>query len=377
MSATAVPVPSRLPSLTGLRFVAAATVVAQHSSMIWSADGDESATWLRLSFAGVSFFFLLSGFLLAWAWEPGQAAATFWRRRAARVYPTHLVTLLAGLLLVEATGRRAATGGWLPQVFLVQTWSPHFDLMDPGVNGVSWSLCCEAAFYLSFPLFGRWIAAVPARLLWPCAAATAGTIMALPALVTALRPLLGSGPTFGYFPVSLGQMWLSYAFPPSRLPEFLLGVLLARLVREGRARGVRLWHGALAFTLVYPLDERAPLLFGIAAATVVPLCLLLLGGAAADLRGARTALGHPVARRLGELSFALYMSHYLVIVYGCHLLDPAHAGGPLGRTLVTLLLLAVSAAAAWLLHTAVEKPWMRRLGGPRRWPAARPSETSG
>jgi peptidoglycan/LPS O-acetylase OafA/YrhL len=44
------------------------------------------------SATGVSFFFVLSGFVLTWSARPDDIATGFWRRRIARIYPVHLVT---------------------------------------------------------------------------------------------------------------------------------------------------------------------------------------------------------------------------------------------------------------------------------------------
>ncbi|MER7673268.1 acyltransferase [Kitasatospora sp. NPDC096128] len=360
---------TRLPSLTGLRFVAAAAVVAQHSSLIWTRGHGENAVLLRLGFAAVTFFFLLSGFLLTWAWRPDQPVGIFWRRRVARILPSHLVTLALGVLLLAAAGRAVPLHAWLPNALLVQTWSPRFDLLDPGVNGVSWSLCCDLAFYLLFPVVARRAAAIRPERLRHWAAAAVAAVVLVPLLATAARPLL-DGPPFG-LAVTQRQIWFSYTFPPARMPEFLLGVVLARLVQEGRLDRVRSWHGALAFALLYPLDHVAPLMFGIAAITVLPLAALIAGTANADRLGRPSWLAHPVTERLGALSMALYLTHLLVIEHGDALLDPDGTADGLRPLLFTVVLVAGSLAAAWLLHLAVEEPMVRLLNEPRR---ARPAE---
>ncbi|MFF2078644.1 acyltransferase family protein [Kitasatospora sp. NPDC058162] len=358
---------SRLPSLTGLRFIAAAAVVAQHASLIWTHGHGESATLLRLGFAAVTFFFLLSGFLLTWAWRPEQPVPVFWRRRVARILPTHLVTLLIGALLLAAAGQAVPLRAWLPNALLVQTWPPSFDLLNPGVNGVSWSLCSDLVFYLLFPVIARRAVSIRPERLWAWAAAAVTAIALIPLLATAARAWL-NGPPFG-LGVTLRQMWLCYAFPPARMPEFLLGVVLARLVREGRLDGVRTWHGAVAFALLYPLDQRSPLLFGIAAITVLPLAALIAGAANADRLSRPSRLAHPVAERLGALSLTLYLSHYLVIEHGDALLDPYGTADGLRPLLYTAVLVGGSLAAAWLLHVLVEEPLVRALNAPRRRPA--------
>ncbi|WP_199566130.1 acyltransferase family protein [Streptomyces corynorhini] len=349
---------SQLPSLTGLRGLAAMTVFAQHASSVWNG-GDENATLLRIAFSAASFFFLLSGFLFSWSWRPDRSTRGFWRGRATKILPLHLVTLVFGVLLAVAAGPLPPVRAWLPNALLVQTWSPGFDILDPGINGVSWSLCCEALFYLLFPLLARPVHRIAPRLLPACAGACVAAVALIPLLVVTVRPAVAGQATFGPFPDTTHQMWLVYSFPPARLPEFVLGMLLARMAREGLGRGVRGWHGAAAYAALYPLAIAVPLVWSAVAVMVVPLALVLLGAVAADLRGDRSPLRHPVAVRLGELSFGLYMCHLLVLEHGCRVLDCARTASTAVRAADTVVLLAVSLGLAWLLHTCVERPLLR------------------
>src|SRR3954470_17084064 len=77
-----------LPSLTGLRWVAALLVFAFHSA----GYGVLTTSWwhlTRFGFIGVSFFFVLSGVVLTWSSRPGQTSRQFYWRRFARIYPSH------------------------------------------------------------------------------------------------------------------------------------------------------------------------------------------------------------------------------------------------------------------------------------------------
>ncbi len=90
-AARAAPPPGS-PSLTGLRFIAAALVFAFHSSLTnfpLSPFADEDVAhgyeWLfsKAGWIGVSFFFILSGFVLTWSSRGGDTLTSFWRRRLA------------------------------------------------------------------------------------------------------------------------------------------------------------------------------------------------------------------------------------------------------------------------------------------------------
>ena len=94
----AVPVPGgNLRRLTSLRAFAALAVFGIHAG---SAFG--WPLWQRLfglGYAGVGFFFVLSGFVLTWATRPTTRPQVFWWRRFARIYPAYIgVGVIAGVV---------------------------------------------------------------------------------------------------------------------------------------------------------------------------------------------------------------------------------------------------------------------------------------
>jgi peptidoglycan/LPS O-acetylase OafA/YrhL len=138
----------RLNSLTGLRFLAALVVVLQHATRhfaqvpVLSELFDQGAV-------GVTFFFILSGFVLTWSHKPVRSKWNFYRNRFARVYPLHLLTLLLSIPLVLAAQEFSWTS-LVATVLLLQAWSPD-RMVQFAMNGPSWSLSCEAFFYAVFP----------------------------------------------------------------------------------------------------------------------------------------------------------------------------------------------------------------------------------
>ena len=104
--------PSRLPSLTGMRFIAAALVFFFHSfaiSPLASQFGMANAGLLigPAGYIGVTFFFVLSGFVLTWSARRSDTTLAFWRRRFFKIYPTYLLTFLVALLLVGVVSSAA------------------------------------------------------------------------------------------------------------------------------------------------------------------------------------------------------------------------------------------------------------------------------
>src|SRR5262245_7472899 len=93
----------RLDALTALRFFAAAAVVIHHSRGLFLPQA--LGGWLLAKF-GVSFFFVLSGFILVHVYPElptGRSVVRFWMARVARLWPLHLVSI--GLLFVLVDNR--------------------------------------------------------------------------------------------------------------------------------------------------------------------------------------------------------------------------------------------------------------------------------
>ena len=82
----------RLPSLTGLRFWAALLVVLYHlSRSVGPLPVISDVAWYGRS--GVTFFFVLSGFVLTWTYfDQRPKLSTFWWRRFARIWPALAVS---------------------------------------------------------------------------------------------------------------------------------------------------------------------------------------------------------------------------------------------------------------------------------------------
>ncbi|MFE2758203.1 acyltransferase family protein [Actinosynnema sp. NPDC059335] len=217
------PLPAvRLPSLTGLRFLAAFVVFGFHLHAGGLFDGTGAEGVLAAVFGqgatGVGFFFLLSGFVLTWSARPGVPARVALRRRAARVLPNHVVVWLVVFAgLAWAGGASVLTG--LLGLVLLQAWVPVQSVYF-GVNTPAWSLSCEAAFYTAFGwLLGLVDRIPPRRLRW-----AAGGLMAAVVAVPAVA-----------LPMPAGlEYWFVYVFPVTRALEFVLGMVLARVVRAGR-----------------------------------------------------------------------------------------------------------------------------------------------
>lgn len=158
-----------------------------------------------------------------------------------------------------------------------------------------------------------------------------------------------------------------YASPLMRLPEFVLGIVSALLMRDHRSAGPPLpLAGPLAVLGYFASAQPAvvALLPGInATAIAVPgYALLICALARTDLTGGRTLLATRPFVTLRRLSFAFYLVHLLVIA---SVSSPWPDGHPqiawLPATLLTLTSLATAILLAAALHLVVEVPARRAL----------------
>ncbi|MEV7791287.1 acyltransferase [Streptomyces sp. NPDC087512] len=346
-TATASPAPAAmaLPSLTGMRWVAAFVVFVYHVRNFGYFDG-ESARIVDWAFGagatGVSFFFILSGFVLAWSARPGDNARAFWLRRIARIYPVHLVTAAAALILaftlvpgLRPSGPAETTANLL----LLSSWnSPWWQALNP----VSWSLTCEAFFYAAFPALYTGLRRTNARGLTALATACTAVVILLP-LTNAF--------------LALG--WTLHSFPLARFPEFILGAAIGRLVQIGAWRGPGS-EAAMGLTLIgYFLAQQLPGGSSYAAFTVIGLACLIPAAALNDLHGARSLWRRRRLVRLGEHSFAFYMIHILVMRSAEELLGTRPELGTGAALALATAVFAVSLGLSWGLYRWVEQPGRR------------------
>lgn len=109
---------------------------------------------------GVSFFFILSGFILAYRYQEKITCnqitwKSFYINRIARIYPLHVLTLLIVMVIGFIAGNYKCSLNLclkaLTNFSLCQSFIPYKSIYF-SFNSPSWSISDEAFFYLSFPL---------------------------------------------------------------------------------------------------------------------------------------------------------------------------------------------------------------------------------
>ncbi|MEU5044966.1 acyltransferase family protein [Streptomyces griseorubiginosus] len=358
----------RLPSLTGMRFPAALLVFLFHVSLPagWLMSGDANSTrFARLveqaGGVGVTFFFVLSGFVLAWSAREGDPVTSFWRRRYIKIVPNYLVAWALAMLLIAA-----GTAPWRSGVtfFMLQSWVPDYDT-NFSVNAPGWSLSTEVFFYLCFPLLFAGVRRIaPRRLKFWIAGVIAG-VAVTPWLATALVPA-GDVHMSNEPDVSGLHLWFAYVFPPARLLDFLLGILVARVVMLGRWRDIGLVPAGLLCVVSYAIAELPgmPYLFAQRAVCLVPCALLIAAGALADASGRPSPFRNRAMVWLGEVSFAFYLLHFIVVSKARTLLGADFHSVP-AVVALAVAECALAVLLSWAMYAWVEKPLVRRWSRPR------------
>ncbi|MFI2188811.1 acyltransferase family protein [Streptomyces sioyaensis] len=360
------PRPGRTPGrahiapLDGLRGLAVAAVLLFH------------AGYLGGGFLGVDLFFVLSGFLitgllLGEVQKRGRIhPGVFWARRARRLLPALAVMGTAALLLAWAAGPPSLLGFALDDApwAAAQAVNWHFIAEQVGYFNASdtrlfshlWSIAVEWQFYLVWPLVvavagrGRGGARRVAVLAGAGALASLALMIQLGNAVDTTRAYEGTDTRA--FALLLGA--LAATAPVRRLA--------ARVPGPGADAVCALLVCALLASWVLTGGQNAPGLFqgGLFAHSLSAAVLIALLAAAPGGYAGR-ALGSAVPRRLGELSYSLYLWHWPV-----YLLLPQEVFG-IGGWARTALAIGLSLVAAVLSKLLVEDPVRFRA----RWATGR------
>jgi peptidoglycan/LPS O-acetylase OafA/YrhL len=301
-------------ALDGLRALALVAIVAYHLHYSW-ADG---------AFLSVDLFFLLSGFLITTLllveWRRGGTIGLrrFWARRARRLLPALLVTLVAVAAFtrteVDPWLRTSVRNDGLASLTYVANW--RFIASDQGYFQTfaapsplrhMWTLAIEEQFYVAWPavaLVALWLGRGRRGLVAVC---LAGTALSVVVMARTYRP---------------GDPLRAYYGTDSRVHVILAGALLAVLMSVWQpgevARGRLARLGIVAFVAMLVAWATAN---GTAAAyyhggSLVHAALASLVLTACLHPGpVRAILGVGVLAWVGRLSYGLYLFHWPIIVW--------------------------------------------------------------
>lgn len=313
----------KLDALTALRFFAAAFIVIEHAAPSFNVQHA-----LPVGFSGgqgVTFFYVLSGFILTYSYPAldGSGVRRFYAARIARVWPMHLAAI-ALLILLIVVGQNIPLDPpvVILNVFLLQTWVPIPHVYG-SFNPIAWSVSVELFFYACFPLLLRnW------RRTW--AIKLAVTFLMLVGMVA----LYNYGRRF--LPPDADVSGVVYINPLARLFEFTLGIATAHLwmgLRD-RVRMPRLAGTAVELAVIWvafsfgthtgpwslllqplPFVGFGGLVWLVNGGIVVlPLAVLVLVFAL-EIGWLSRLLAFAPLVLLGEISYSIYLTHATFLGY--------------------------------------------------------------
>ncbi|HFI8090621.1 TPA: acyltransferase family protein [Escherichia coli] len=325
-----------LRHLTGLRFIAALMVYLCHLNTDYF--GVFVKEMFSQGFIGVSFFFILSGFILSYSYEDKLKNEVTSKRqfillRLARIVPMHLLLAMPFILLTIHL-KNFDFSKTLTNILLMQSWIPKEDYYF-SLNGVSWSLSDELFFYLMFiPLIYTSI--------------TKKVITAI-SIITLLLTI--------YF-LKIIQTeelnhWLYYIFPVSRLVEFICGMIIYACWKNSRQQTV---DSLLFLISLLPLliaiyysnninnSLRYSLYYLLPMIIFFTSCIYLRNGVI------HTILSSKTLELLGKSSFIFYLIHQPIILFCFKIFG--HNPGPL----YLIALLVIITIVSIILYKLVEEP---------------------
>jgi len=353
--------PPRLDALTGLRCFAAIDIVLFHfSNPKWFGF---LAPVINSGYAAVSYFILLSGFVLAYnhgsrARAGKLSKVRFWKSRLTRIYPIYFLSLLLSWNVVHLeysahTHAMFWTGMALTPL-LLQGWIPSISTF---LNTPAWTMSAEWFLYFLFPWMAKW--KKPKRMNPLILKMTGVWLLGIipGTLYIAINPDgLAHVDRWSYGP------WLdALKFTPlPHLASFVFGVMLASLDQMiERTHRIRFFLGVFGFGALFGLLSLGHLLpFALAHdGLLMPLfgCIVL---GLAGRNPLATLLSFKPLVMVGEASYCLYLLHFNLwnMIHNSHILNKLGLA-PYDPWISYVLLIAMSLVA---LHF-VEKPARRVL----------------
>lgn len=371
-----------VPALDGLRGLAALSVLLYHVLMGAGRpllDEGPLRSVLMSGYMGVDFFFVISGFVLFLpaVVRDGQFGnvRAYGIRRAARIIPAYWVVMVVvvaghGLLTTLPAdlpweSARGLLSGVLHLTFLQHTVGLALDIPEGFfVHGAVWTLSLEAMFYLLLPLvaaryhrhpFLGFLLALTVSMVWKQFVTSPGTVdpgsfsVTRVILITQLPTFLAhfaAGMTGAFVFVRVRGM---VSRPAHRAAAAgVAAVALTVMLLGMRAEGIR---DLTAVNNLYAHFTR-PLYIALAFAVLLPAIALAPAWA-------QFPLTNRVSRRLGDMSYGVYLWHLLFIGFALATLGFLPDASTWAFVRMLAFTLPLSLAAAWLSMKLVEQPAIR------------------
>lgn len=306
------------PILDGLRGVAAVMVVCFHIFETF-AGGNRFKQIINHGYLAVDFFFLLSGFVVAYAYDDRWGKMTQWdfyKRRLVRLQPMVIMGTIIGAIFFyfqacDVFAPIAHTPVWKMLLVMLVGFTlipilPSMDIrgwaeMHP-LDGPCWSLFFEYVANILYALFVRKFSRTALSIL-----------VFLSACFLMQYLIMGpQGDVIGGWSVDATQLYIGFA---RMLYPFFAGLLLCRMGKLIHVRGA-FWVCSLMIIVIFCIprigDEQNLWMNGLyESVCIIALFPLIVSiGAGGEIKGKRSA---GICKFLGDISYPLYITHYPLI----------------------------------------------------------------
>ena len=356
--------------LDGLRGVAALLVIFYHIFEGFATSPFDQR--FNHGYMAVDFFFILSGFVIGYAyddrWKTTLTVRSFFKRRLIRLHPMVIMGAVLGLAAYCIQGCTRWDGTQVAPWAVLMAFVLRLFLLPaiPGtaadvrgnnemfpLNGPNWSLFFE---YIGNILYALFLRRFSTRAL-ACVVVAAGAGLAA----------FGIGNMSGYGHLGVGWSMTEYNFPGGFLRmlfSYSAGLLMSRVFRPVKVKGA-FWICTLALVVLFSVprigDENSMWLNGLyesfCAIAVFPL-LLWIGASGKTTDGMTSR----ICRFLGDISYPVYVVHYPFMYLFCWSLGSGEEKIPFSQAWpMALAVIAASILVAWLCLRFYDIPLRRRL----------------
>jgi peptidoglycan/LPS O-acetylase OafA/YrhL len=300
--------------LDGLRGVAAILVVIFHILETFSG-GDHAKQLINHGYLAVDFFFVLSGFVIGYAYDDrwkDMTVSDFFKRRLIRLHPMIIIGMLVGatlfylqdsdffpgisevpvatMLLVMVIGFTLLP---VPQALDIRGWGE----MHP-LNGPAWSLFFEYIANLLYGLFVRKFSNTLLTIL----------VMLAGAALVHLAVTSPTGDVIGGWSLEPTQLRIGFT---RLLYPFFAGLLLSRISKPTKIKNAFLWCSLLlvvVFFIPRVGTDQTNWLNGLYDSFVIILVFpsIVYLGASGGVLGRLASC----CKFLGNISYPIYIIHY-------------------------------------------------------------------
>lgn len=352
----------KIDILTGIRFFAAIHVVLFHNFSFFGLENTPAwiTNFIFKGEAAVSFFFILSGYILTHAYQERLNDSTqkkkYFLSRLAKLYPLYFLAFIIDLprginyFFSEYTLKEAVAKTFISSIAhlsMLQSWIPR---VTASWNPPAWSLSCEMFFYLIFIFTMKPLLKTSKK-----------------ALLLFLLYIFPISLYFAFKYSGLAQVdsslfhtfWRS--FPLFKINEFFIGILLYSVcLKKNKLStiiqdyGGMIFWGSIILSIILTTAARSYVPRSIFSNVLyVPIFSLIIISSQKRIFWGKKYFESKLIVHLGLISYALYILHQPLANYFTYMPENSISKG--------LFYLVSITVVAHLLYTYIEKPCHKKL----------------